>query len=37
MFMCKFKALLLFETEETILDSEKWKNEKAYESPMFHH
>ena len=34
----EFKAMmLLFENAETILDFEKWMNEKAYESPMFHY
>ena len=34
----EFKArILLLENEEAILDFEKWVNEKAYESPMFHY
>ena len=34
----EFKArVLLLENEEAILDFEKWVNEKAYESPMFHY
>ena len=34
----EFKAvMLLLKNEETILDFEKWMDEKAYESPMFYY
>ena len=33
----EFKAVMSLEKEETILNFEKWMNEKAYESPIFHY